>query len=236
MLIIKLFLITFLPFSLFSEPDSITEILFSENESIETLRGQIKRIQVFKGHTRVSSGGFLFTKENGFVYSYKSPSEFMMFLKGNIQYSVDPVKSLGVRKTIDKPDPLAFLLQSGGCRKDNLRFCGSVDNRLICSCGDLNLYAAFERQNGRALVLEYFDSIGILKEQIVYNYDSRKGVGHIPVSVVGRTVMRDQILVDSIILSKVKINGKISAELLKIPESVNWIDTGSINNFNRISQ
>ncbi|NLW32755.1 MAG: hypothetical protein GXY77_15010 [Fibrobacter sp.] len=236
MYIIKLLLFTFLPFSLFSEPDSITEILFSENESIETLMGQIKRIQVFKGHTRVSSGEFFFTKEKGFVYSYKSPSEFIMLLKGNIQYSVDPVKSLGVRKVIDKPDPLAFLLQSGLCRKDNLRFRGSVDNRLIFSCGDLNLYAAFERQNGRALVLEYFDSIGILKEQIVYNYGSRKGVGHIPVSVVGRTVMGDQILVDSIILSKVKINSKISSELFKKPKSVNWIDTGSFYDLDRISQ
>lgn len=236
MVIIKILFFPFLLFSsLFSEQGSFLEKSFKDNESIVTFQCRIKRIQVFKDYTRVSAGKLFFKRDCAMVYSYKSPSEFKIFLQGGIQNSIDTERSLGVRKKTDKLNSLAFLLQSGECEKSSFKFRGSIDNRLIYSCSDLNLYAAFNRRDGRVQVLEKFDNSNKLKEQITFNYNPEKESGSIPVSIVSRTVIGGKILVDSTVISKVKINSDISYKVFKIPESIKWLDSDSLDNFDKIS-
>jgi hypothetical protein len=217
-------------FTINSQADSVFYEMVNRIEEVENFSCRLQRIQIFKDFKRVSSGQVDYVKNSGIRYRYSSPKYLICRVNTKI-ISVDLTSLKAVQLSADSLstaenrsiDPIgAFLSLS----KFKMVCQGSSDDLLYFrnqSSPEGSFSIIIDRKSSKISLMEHFDAAGRIDEQIRFYFQNEI----IPSQIAIRSSMDGSVLVDSLVLSKIKINDSRMVDGIKIPENIKFIDSAN---------
>lgn len=218
------------------DPFSVLSGFQQQLSGISTLQASITRRQIYRDVARDARGVLHYDRTIGTRYEWKSPGHYLFFSSDSLLYGVDMNKRCGWKDALPDPehrrqtDPLGRLLRLQSVAPEEFSYRGNNDSllfftlaterRTFCTIG-------IEPDLRRCRIIERFAEKRILLEKTVFSYGKSREQSAIPETIIISGMYGSDLSVDTITISRRRLNKPIKKEVFSVSGGVHWKESAS---------
>ncbi|MBN1309024.1 MAG: hypothetical protein JXA18_13960 [Chitinispirillaceae bacterium] len=215
------------------EPSTVIDSFQNRLSRIGTFTVSVERLQTYRGVRRTGGGSVVFDRHIGCLYAYQTPGTYLFFSGDSAIWGVDLEKRTGWREKASPPgadlrrriDPLLRLFGLLAIDKKNFTYRGNSGDLLLFSLpadGAAECCAGFDAATFQCRIIETFDATGALLDKTAFAYRRQGDNAIFPAKITITERIGTEVSVDSILLKKPRINGKLPAGAFDVPDGISW--------------